>query len=93
MIGFDFSGKNYIITGAAGSIGRAIAETVVACGGRVCAIDIDEKTLREMAASLPDALFCYRVMDLSSPDASARALRRSSGNSASSTGWSTAPAC
>ena len=69
MIGFDFSGKNYIITGAAGSIGRAIAETVVACGGRVCAIDIDEKTLREMAASLPDALFCYRVMDLSSPDA------------------------
>ena len=38
MVTIDFTGKNYIVTGGAGSIGRAIVETVVACGGNVCAI-------------------------------------------------------
>jgi NAD(P)-dependent dehydrogenase (short-subunit alcohol dehydrogenase family) len=67
MLEFDFSGKNYIVTGGAGSIGRAVAETVVGCGGRVCAVDIDENTLREMSGELPAELFTYRRVDLSSP--------------------------
>ena len=67
MLEFDFSGKNYIVTGGAGSIGRAVAETVVGCGGRVCAVDIDENTLREMNGELPAELFTYRRVDLSSP--------------------------
>ena len=69
MVTIDFTGKNYIVTGGAGSIGRAIVETVVACGGRVCAIDIDRATLEEMSKQLPADLYCYRVVDLSSTDA------------------------
>ena len=69
MVTIDFTGKNYIVTGGAGSIGRAIVETVVACGGRVCAIDIDEVTLREMGETLPGDLYSWRKVDLSSTDA------------------------
>lgn len=69
MVTIDFTGKNYIVTGGAGSIGRAIVETVVACGGRVCAIDIDEATLREMGETLPGDLYSWRKVDLSSTDA------------------------
>ncbi len=68
MVTIDFAGKNYIVTGGAGSIGRAIAETIVACGGRVCAMDIDSKTLEEMASQLPADQFYPLPVDLSSPE-------------------------
>ena len=64
---FDFSEKNYIITGAAGSIGRATVEIILECGGRVWALDSDKKTLQEMADSLPEEQFFWKAVDLSSP--------------------------
>ena len=63
----DFTGKNYIITGAGGSIGSAITEIVVSEGGNVCAIDIDEKALIQLGEKLNSPRYHYRVMDLSSP--------------------------
>lgn len=66
MLTFDFTGKNYIVTGGAGSIGRAIVETVIDCGGSVCAIDVDEKTLQEMETALNTSRYSYRALDLSS---------------------------
>ena len=66
MVTIDFTGKNYIVTGGAGRIGRAIVEQIIACGGRVCAIDVDEKTLREMAQELPAEFYSCRALDLSS---------------------------
>lgn len=68
MVTIDFTGKNYIVTGGAGSIGRAIVETVIACGGSVCAIDVDEKTLKEMETTLNTPRYSYRALDLSSTD-------------------------
>jgi len=65
MLDFGMTGKNYIVTGGAGSIGRAIVEQVIECGGNVTAVDIDEKTLKEMAEVLPAAQYKYRAIDLS----------------------------
>jgi len=66
MVSIDFTGKNYIVTGGAGSIGHAIVEQIIACGGTVCAIDVDEKTLKEMETALNTPRFSYRALDLSS---------------------------
>lgn len=68
MLTIDFTGKNYIVTGGAGSIGRAIVKTVIDCGGTVCAIDVDEATLREMASELDTPRYSYRALDLSSTE-------------------------
>lgn len=68
MLTLDFSNKNYIVTGGAGSIGRAIVEGIVAGGGSVCAIDVDEKTLEKMEKELGTEQYRYRVLDLSSPE-------------------------
>lgn len=65
---FDFSAKNYIVTGGAGSIGRAIVEGIVECGGNVYAIDIDAKTLAEMEKELGTEKYHFRALDLSSPE-------------------------
>ena len=63
----DFSEKNFIVTGAAGSIGRAVVEIILECGGRVWALDSDKETLEEMAFSLPREQFFWNAVDLSSP--------------------------
>jgi 2,3-dihydro-2,3-dihydroxybenzoate dehydrogenase len=41
-----------IVTGAASGIGAAVAEALIALGGRVAAIDLDERGLAERAAAL-----------------------------------------
>lgn len=68
MITLDFTGKNYIVTGGAGSIGKAVVESIVDCGGNVYALDIDEKTLVEMESCLGSERYHYRALDLSSVD-------------------------
>lgn len=68
MLSLDFSSKNYIVTGGAGSIGRAIVEGIVEGGGNVYAIDIDEKTLKEMEQQLGTEKYHYRALDLSSTE-------------------------
>jgi NAD(P)-dependent dehydrogenase (short-subunit alcohol dehydrogenase family) len=47
-----FSGKVALVTGAAGSIGRGIAERFVRSGAKVFITDLDQRTLDEISAEL-----------------------------------------
>lgn len=64
MIGMDFSNKNYIVTGGAGGIGRAVVAGIVSGGGNVALVDINieaaERVRQEVA---PDKICTYK-MDL-----------------------------
>ena len=68
MPDFGFKDRNYIVTGGAGSIGRAIVEIIVSCGGNVTAVDLDGATLRELGSVLPEGRYRYKTADLSSPE-------------------------
>lgn len=54
MIGMDFSNKNYIVTGGAGGIGKAVVAGIVAGGGKVALVDINmeaaEATRQEVSS-------------------------------------------
>ena len=68
MPDFGFKDRNYIVTGGAGSIGRAVVEIIVSCGGNVTAVDLDGATLRELGSVLPEGRYRYKTADLSSPE-------------------------
>lgn len=53
--GNRFEGKVAIVTGAAGGIGRAIAERLAAEGARVALTDLNAEAAGRIAAALPDA--------------------------------------
>ena len=42
MIGFDYSGKNYIVTGGAGGMGSCVVRGIAAGGGKVALVDLNE---------------------------------------------------
>jgi len=46
-------GKGVIVTGAAGGIGRAVAEAFATAGARVMAVDLDRAAVEEVVAGLP----------------------------------------
>lgn len=54
MITMDFTDKNYIVTGGAGGIGKAVVEGIVSGGGKVALVDINmeaaEKVKQELGA-------------------------------------------
>lgn len=52
----DLSGKNALITGGAGGIGRACAQTLAAAGARVFVADINMAGAEETAAAIPDCV-------------------------------------
>jgi NAD(P)-dependent dehydrogenase (short-subunit alcohol dehydrogenase family) len=45
-------GRGVVVTGAAGGIGRAVAEAFAAEGARVCAVDLREEAVEEVVAGL-----------------------------------------
>lgn len=47
------AGRTYLVTGASSGIGRATAESIAACGGRVIAAGRDAERLQGLLASLP----------------------------------------
>ena len=70
---FNLNGKNALITGASGGIGRAIAETLHASGARLTISGTRMEPLEELANSLGD-----RIVSLgsrSSPEKSNLILR------------------
>jgi NADP-dependent 3-hydroxy acid dehydrogenase YdfG len=57
------SGHTVMITGAASGIGRSLARRLSGCGSPVAIADIDERDLKETAASLPGPVLT-RVLDV-----------------------------
>lgn len=61
--------KVCVITGGAGSIGRASAEVFLAEGARVLLVDLDEKRLQEVAAGLGTDRVAIHAADVADRDA------------------------
>lgn len=64
MIEFDFSNKNYIVTGGAGGMGREVVRGIVDGGGTVALVDINEAAAKKICDEAPDRIRYYR-MDIS----------------------------
>ena len=64
MIQFDFSNKNYIVTGGAGGMGREVVRGIVAGGGNVALVDINAEAAAKVCAEAPEQIHFYK-MDLS----------------------------
>ena len=80
-------GKGIIVTGAAGGIGRAIAEHLLAQGAAVVVADLKEDAVHATAAALGGKSFGV-AMDVGSPESIARGYRdERKAYSAASTGW------
>lgn len=68
-----FDGRHAIVTGAAGGIGAAIVDRLLAEGAAVAALDVDEAAL----SKLPAATMLHRVVgDLRMPETARDAVRR-----------------
>lgn len=65
-LGQRFHGKNVLITGGSGGIGKATAERVVAEGGRILITGTNAEKLNAVKAKLPDAITL--VNDAGNPD-------------------------
>lgn len=53
-VSYDFSGNNYIVTGASSGMGREIASALVATGAHVLAVARREAQLKELQQQYPD---------------------------------------
>jgi NAD(P)-dependent dehydrogenase (short-subunit alcohol dehydrogenase family) len=51
-VGAGLEGRGVLVTGAAGGIGRAVAEAFAAAGAHVVAVDLDAAAVDDVAASL-----------------------------------------
>jgi NAD(P)-dependent dehydrogenase (short-subunit alcohol dehydrogenase family) len=70
------SGKGIIVTGAAGGIGRAVAEHLLAQGAAIIVADLKEDAVRATATSLGGRSFGV-AMDVGSPESIARGIAES----------------
>ena len=57
----NLNDKVAVITGGASGLGRATAETIVAAGGRVALLDLNEELARNTAEEIGDAAAAYTV--------------------------------
>jgi len=55
MISIDLSSETYVVSGAAGSIGRAVAVMLAEAGAGVIAVDIDNEQVQESAETIRDS--------------------------------------
>src|SRR5258708_39388946 len=51
-VGAGLEGKGVIVTGAAGGIGRKVAEAFATTGARVMAVDLDQQAVEAVVASM-----------------------------------------
>ena len=76
----SLEGKNIIVTGAAGGLGRAMTEALTAAGAHIVAIDISQVALQTMADEIASGGAAGRVLpmaaDLQDPDQCVKAVTR-----------------
>ncbi|MGQ9909476.1 MAG: SDR family NAD(P)-dependent oxidoreductase [Candidatus Flexifilum sp.] len=65
---YDFSGKTALITGAAGSLGRAVTETFAANGASLILVDRSQERLDALAAGLVGRTVLTVAADVGDPD-------------------------
>ena len=58
----ELEGKVAIVTGAAGGFGQELVRGLLGAGGKVAALDVDEKRLEALAAGLPEAREAGRLI-------------------------------
>ncbi len=68
----EISGKNVLLTGATGGLGRAMAHRLAYCGARLKLSARDGEALAGLAAELPGSGHTTAVSDLGQPDAAAQ---------------------
>lgn len=68
----DFAGQTIIITGAAGNLGGAIAETLARLGANLALADMREEPLKELAARIGGAPLLIADADVRSKDGAQR---------------------
>jgi NAD(P)-dependent dehydrogenase (short-subunit alcohol dehydrogenase family) len=61
---FDFTEKVIVVTGAAGNLGRAVADAFLVAGGTVCGLDHRQGRLAEMFTKQSENLHIYENVDL-----------------------------
>ena len=69
-------GKGFVVTGAAGGIGRAIAEHLLAQGAAVVVADLNEEAAHATAKAIGDRSY-PATMDVGSPDSIAKGIAAS----------------
>lgn len=63
----DFTGKNYLVTGAASGMGRAVCKLISIKGGKVILVDIDAFGMQETQRMCPNDTYALQL-DLSKPE-------------------------
>jgi NAD(P)-dependent dehydrogenase (short-subunit alcohol dehydrogenase family) len=82
-VGAGLEGRGVIVTGAAGGIGRAVAEAFAATGARVMAVDLAQVAVDEVVAGLEGAghvAVAADLRDLSAHEALVERARRDLGD-------------
>jgi len=76
----EFEGKQIVITGAAGGIGRACVKLLMAQGASLVLVDRDEKSLLTLAETCGDrSRVRFAISSLDSPEACAKAVAAAQG--------------
>src|SRR5690625_7787943 len=78
MITYDFTGKTFLVTGAAAGMGLQEAELLARSGGEVWMADISQETLKTTTSNLADEnLHVHPLqLDVTSPEAWQDAVNR-----------------
>ncbi len=71
----EFSGKVFVVTGAAGGIGSATVEQLAGRGASVLLVDLDQQGLERACSKMDDQSVAWLAADISEPKANQQMVR------------------